>query len=123
MKKILMLLTATLLLNATTAQEATESKLIEVCEKSAKESLGAFRKAVKSTNMKLRDLYPSLRCNDIELLGFAIKSGDSSISEYIIKRTKRRDLTEIEGMNSKEWFVQNGYENNKTYDLLVDRLG
>lgn len=122
MKKILMLITATLLVNVAAAQTVTEDKLIEVCEMSVKESLGAFKKAVKHTDMKLRDLYPSLRCNDIELLGFAIKSGDSSISEYIIKRTKRRDLTEIEGMKSQEWFIQNGYENTKAYDLLVDKL-
>lgn len=123
MKKILISVLAAISLNTMTVQASTQDKLIEVCKASAEESLAGFKRAVKGTSMRLRDLYPSLKCNGIELLGFAIQTGDSSISEYIINRTKRRDLTTIEGIKSKEWFIRNGYEDTKTYQVLVDKLG
>ena len=123
MKKILISVIAAVSLNTMTAQAGTEDKLVEVCKASTGESLASFKRAVKGTSMRLRDLYPTLKCNGIELLGFSIKTGDNSISEYIINRTKRRDLTTIEGVKSKEWFIRNGYEDTKTYEILVDKLG
>lgn len=116
-------------LGLTLAQSAhanlvSNEEYVAVCKAAKEGDLREFKKAVKNTHIKLRNLYPGFECNGVELLGFAMMgNGQDDVADYIIKHTKRRDIAVIEGGDAIEWFINKGYEDTSAYDKLKKKIG
>ncbi|MEM0910308.1 MAG: DUF3718 domain-containing protein [Pseudomonadota bacterium] len=68
-----------------------EKKLVHVCEAIQDNKVNRFKRHVKRTGIKLRDLQEGLRCNGMDITSFAVANSADKTALYIAKKTGQNE--------------------------------
>ena len=69
-----------------TAQAAGAEALTGICENVAADDKSRFRKKLKESGMKLRDIYDGISCGGENLVRYAMSTKAEDVGSYIVKR-------------------------------------
>ena len=69
-----------------TAQAAGADALNGICENVAADNKSRFRKKLKESGLKLRNVYQGISCGGQNLVRYAMSSKAESVGSYIVKR-------------------------------------
>ena len=83
-----------LALAVTPPSYADENAGLRICEYVQANDKQRLRKFLKKQNIKIRNIYDDLRCNDDNLLIFAAKASALDVGEFIIGQLPARKVTE-----------------------------
>jgi hypothetical protein len=90
MKTVISALTLVAALSAVsfsqTAQAAGTEALNGICENVAADNKSRFRKKLKESGLKLRNVYEGISCGGQNLVRYAMSSKAESVGSYIVKR-------------------------------------
>ena len=69
-----------------TAQAAGAEALNGICENVAADNKSRFRKKLKESGLKLRNVYEGISCGGQNLVRYAMSSKAENVGSYIVKR-------------------------------------
>lgn len=70
----------------TPVQAANVDSLNGICENVAADNKSRFRKKLKESGLKLRDVYDAISCGGNNLVRYAMTNNANSVGSYIVKR-------------------------------------
>ncbi len=70
----------------TPVQAASVDALNGICENVAADNKSRFRKKLKESGLKLRNVYDSISCGGENLVRYAMTKNANSVGSYIVKR-------------------------------------
>ncbi len=69
-----------------TAQASGAEALNGICENVAADNKSRFRKKLKESGLKLRNVYSGISCGGVNLVRFAMSNNAEKVGSYIVKR-------------------------------------
>lgn len=70
----------------TAPAQADDQLALSICEYIAADDKNRMRSKLKSSRVKIRNIYDAFKCNGNNMLRHAIASGANDTGEYIVKR-------------------------------------
>lgn len=92
-------------LTSTSVQAANVESLNGICENIAADNKSRFRKKLKESGLKLRDVYDAISCGGDNLVRFAMAKNANTVGSYIVKRLP---ASHFAGSGDTEWAASNG---------------
>jgi hypothetical protein len=85
---------------------ADDALVESICNFVAADDKNRLRKKLRSSKVKLRNIYDGVTCDGLNLLQFAMAKGSSNVGKYIVKRLPTSKLSN--GRDLK-WAIDNGH--------------
>jgi len=92
----------------------------EICNYIATNDKNRLRKKLRTSKIKLRNVYDGLTCNGLSLLQFSMKKDAVSLGLYIVKRLPSSHLKNSPEIN---WANRNGFSDSKIIKSIKARIG
>jgi len=96
------------------------SGLDNICLFIAENDKNRLRKLLKTSRVKIRKLYPDMRCNNKTLLQFAIEKNAKDVGVFIVKKIPPSLLKKNEEL---QWAEDNGFSDSEITTALKKRVG
>jgi hypothetical protein len=96
------------------------SGLDKICLFIAENDKNRLRKLLKTNRVKIRGLYPDMRCNDMSLLQFSLAKESIEVGKFIVKKVPASLLRSMGDLN---WAESNGYADSEITVALRNRIG
>jgi len=90
----------------TPAQAANVDSLNGICENVAADNKSRFRKKLKESGVKLRNVYGAISCGGESLVRYAMSNNATNVGNYIVKRMP---ASHFAGSGDAEWANSNGF--------------
>jgi hypothetical protein len=88
------------------AQASNTQALNGICENVAADNKSRFRKKLKESGLKLRDVYSAISCGGDNLVRYAMAKNANSVGSYIVKRMP---ASHFAGSGDTDWANSNGF--------------
>lgn len=111
---------ATVSLSYTKPAQAADDLVVSICNFVAADDKNRLRKKLKSSKVKLRNIYDGITCNGLNLLQFAMDKNANNVGTYIVKRLPTSKLKKGEEVN---WADANGHGSSAIVAAIKDRAG
>jgi len=92
--------------SANTEASARVEALNGICENIAADDKSRFRKKLKESGLKLRDVYDAISCGGDNLVRYAMMKNASSVGSFIVKRLP---ASHFSASGDVEWAQNNGH--------------
>lgn len=99
---------------------ANDQLAVSLCEYVAANDKGGLRSKLKSSRIKIRNIFDSVFCNGNNLLRHAIASNAVDAGEYIIKNLPKSKLADGADIT---WAEGNGHGGSALIGAIKDRAG
>jgi hypothetical protein len=83
-----------------------ESALVGICDYLKQDDKNRFRKKLKDTNIKLRNVYDGISCGGEPLVRYAMRNGAEKTGSFIVGRLPQ---SHFETSGDLEWAKSNGF--------------
>lgn len=101
-----------------TAQAAGADSLNGICENVAADNKSRFRKKLKESGMKLRDIYTGISCGGENLVRYAMTNKAESVGSYIVKRMP---ASHFAGSGDLDWANTSGHADSSIASSIASR--
>ena len=88
------------------AQAASTEALNGICENVAADNKSRFRKKLKESGLKLRDVYGAITCGGENLVRYAMSKNANKVGSFIVKRMP---ASHFAGSGDTDWANSNGF--------------
>ncbi len=125
---ILGILLVTGLFTPMKAVASLEDELANICTIVKNDDKTQLRKKLtrieKEHRLKLSKFYDSLRCNNLELIRFAVIHNSDDAGVYLTRKLSRTSLGKVseDGLTLQSWAEANGYTSSKIIESVIKRL-
>ena len=92
--------------------------LTGICENVAADNKTRFRKKLKESGLKLRDIYDALSCGGDNLVRYAMSKNASKVGSYIVKRMP---ASHFSASGDVEWAKGNGHAASPILESIAAR--
>ena len=99
---------------------AADPLVVSICNFVAADDKNRLRKKLRSSKVKLRNIYDGITCDGMSLLQFAMKRNAVNVGEYIVKRLPSGKLAK--GLDLK-WADENGFSDSAITTAIKERIG
>ncbi|CAH9056264.1 hypothetical protein PSECIP111951_01426 [Pseudoalteromonas holothuriae] len=99
---------------------ANEQLAISLCEYIAADDKSSLRKKLKSSRVKIRNIFDAVLCNGNNMLRHAIVSNAADAGEYIVKNLPKSTLADGAEI---AWAEGNGHSGSPLIAVIKDRAG
>ncbi|NMR24748.1 DUF3718 domain-containing protein [Pseudoalteromonas sp. NEC-BIFX-2020_015] len=100
--------------------KADNQLAVSVCEYIAADDKNRLRSKLKSSRVKIRNLYDAVLCNGNNLLRHAIASNAADAGEYVVKNLSKSALSDGADI---AWAEANGHGGSALIAVIKDRAG
>jgi len=104
----------------TAPAQASDQLAISICEYIAADDKNRLRSKLKSSRVKVRNIYDSVLCNGNNLLRHAIASNAVDAGEYVVKNLSKSSLEDGADIT---WAEANGHGSSPLIAVIKDRAG
>ena len=110
------------------AVASLEDELANICTIVKNDDKTQLRKKLtrieKEYRLKLAKFYDSLRCNNLELIRFAVIHNSDDAGVYLTRKLSRSSLGKMsdDGLTLQSWAEVNGYTSSKIIESVIKRL-
>jgi hypothetical protein len=113
--------TVVLLANLVVAKPvyAADALVVSICNFVAADDKNRLRKKLRSSKVKLRNIYDGVACNGMSLLQFAMQKNAVEVGTYIVKRLPSGKLAK--GVDLK-WAGDNGFADSAITTAIKERI-
>ena len=106
---------------AYTAPASADNQLaVSICEYIAADDKNRLRSKLKSSRVKIRNIYDAVLCNGNNLLRHAVASNAVDTGEYIVKNLSKSSLADGADLT---WAKSNGHSASPLIAVIKDRAG
>ena len=102
----------------TPVQAANVDSLNGICENVAADNKSRFRKKLKESGLKLRQVYGSISCGGDNLVRYAMSKNANTVGSYIVKRLPAAHFA---SSGDTEWANSNGLANSPIVASIAAR--
>jgi len=99
---------------------ADDALVVSICNFVAADDKNRLRKKLKSSKVKLRNIYDGVTCNGLSLLQFSMSKKANNVGKYIVKRLPGSKLKSGTDMN---WATENGFSDSEIAAAIKKRAG
>lgn len=99
---------------------AADALVVSICNFVAADDKNRLRKKLRSSKVKLRNIYDGVACNGMSLLQFAMQKNAVEVGGYIVKRLPSGKLAK--GADLK-WADENGFSDSAIVAAIKERIG
>jgi hypothetical protein len=99
---------------------AADALVVSICNFVAADDKNRLRKKLRSSKVKLRNIYDGVACDGMSLLQFAMKKNSNTVGEYIVKRLPSGKLAKGRDIN---WADENGFSDSAIVTAIKARIG
>ncbi|MCF6435428.1 DUF3718 domain-containing protein [Pseudoalteromonas sp. MMG022] len=99
---------------------ADDQLAVSLCEYVAADDKSALRKKLKSSRVKIRNVFDAIQCNGNNLLRHAIASNAADTGEFIVKNLPKSVLEDGADI---AWAEGNGHGGSPIIAAIKDRAG
>ncbi|MBZ9610463.1 DUF3718 domain-containing protein [Rheinheimera maricola] len=117
MKKLLVPVLTLLLSNAAMADD---QMVASICEYLKDDNRNQLRKMLTENRVNVRNIYDSIKCNNENMLQFAIRSDAYESGTFIVKQMPSKTLAEFDYAG---WATSNGFEASPLVNEIRTRIG
>ena len=117
MKKLLVPIAAILLSGPTLANDQLA---LSICGYLKDDNRNQLRKMLTDNRLNLRNIYDSIKCNNENMLQFAIRSDAYESGTFIVKQMPSKTLAEFDYAG---WAASNGLEASPLVNEIRTRIG
>ena len=100
--------------------KADDQLAVSICEYIAADDKNRLRDKLKSSRIKIRNIYDAVQCNGLNLLRHAIASNANDTGEYIVKNLPKSALEDGAAIS---WAESSGYAASPIIPVIKDRAG
>lgn len=100
--------------------KADNQLAISICEYIAADDKNRLRSKLKSSRVKIRNIYDAVLCNGNNLLRHAIASNAIDAGEYVVKNLSKSSLADGADI---AWAEANGHGGSALIPVIKDRAG
>jgi hypothetical protein len=99
---------------------ADDALVVSICNFVAADDKNRLRKKLRSSKVKLRNIYDGVTCDGLNLLQFAMSKSATNVGEYIVKRLPTSKLS-----NGRDlaWANENGFGDSAIVAAIKERSG
>lgn len=101
-----------------TAQAAGLDALNGICENVATDNKSRFRKKIKESGLKLRDIYTAVSCEGKSLVRYSMAKNATSVGSYIVKRMP---ASHFAASGDLDWANTNGFATSPIVETISAR--
>jgi len=103
-----------------TAPASAEDQLaVSICEYIAADDKNRLRSKLKSSRVKIRNIYDAVQCNGNNLLRHAVASNAVDTGEYIVKNLSKSSLADGADIS----WVEGNFASSPLIAVIKDRAG
>ena len=99
---------------------ADDSLVLSICNFVAADDKNRLRKKLKSSKVKLRNIYDGVVCNGLTLLQFSMQKEANNVGKYIVKRLPS---SKLKSGNELAWAQDNGFAESEIVAAIKKRAG
>jgi hypothetical protein len=99
---------------------ADDALVVSICNFVAADDKNRLRKKMRSSKVKLRNIYDGVTCDGLNLLQFAMKKNAGNVGKYIVKRLPTSKLKSGDDLN---WANSNGFGESEIVGAIKERAG
>ncbi|KTF12411.1 DUF3718 domain-containing protein [Pseudoalteromonas sp. H105] len=100
--------------------KANDQLAVSICEYIAADDKNRLRSKLKSSRVKIRNVYDAIQCNGNNLLRHAIASNAVDAGEYVVKNLSKSSLADGADI---AWAESNGHGGSALIAAIKDRAG
>lgn len=100
--------------------KANDQLAISICEYIAADDKNRLRDKLKSSRVKIRNIYDAVLCNGNNLLRHAIASNATDAGEFVVKNLSKSSLEDGADI---AWAESNGHAGSALIPIIKDRAG
>ncbi len=100
--------------------KADDQLAVSICEYIAADDKNRLRSKLKSSRVKIRNIFDAVKCNGNNMLRHAIESGATDTGEYIVKNLSKSSLEDGADI---AWAESNGHAGSTLIAVIKDRAG
>jgi hypothetical protein len=100
--------------------KADEQLAISICEYIAADDKNRLRSKLKSSRVKVRNIYDAVFCNGNNLLRHAVANNAVDSGEYIVKNLSKSSLEDGADLS---WAQANGHSGSPLIAIIKERAG
>lgn len=100
--------------------KADDQLAVSICEYIAADDKNRLRSKLKSSRVKIRNIYDAVQCNGNNLLRHAIASNAVDAGEYVVKNLSKSSLSDGADI---AWAESNGHGGSALIPVIKDRAG
>jgi hypothetical protein len=104
----------------TAPASADDQLAVSICEYIAADDKNRLRSKLKSSRVKIRNIYDAIQCNGNNLLRHAVASNAVDTGEYIVKNLSKSSLKDGADIS---WAESNGHSGSPLIAAIKDRAG
>ena len=104
----------------TVPAKANDQLAVSICEYIAADDKNRLRSKLKSSRVKIRNIYDAIQCNGNNLLRHAVVSNAVDSGEYIVKNLSKSALSDGADI---AWAEGNGHGGSPLIAVIKDRPG
>ena len=104
----------------TAPAKADDQLAVSICEYIAADDKNRLRSKLKSSRVKIRNIFDAVKCNGNNMLRHAIESGAADAGEYIVKNLSKSSLEDGADI---AWAESNGHGGSPLIAVIKDRAG
>lgn len=99
-------------------QAANVDALQGICDSVSADNKSRFRKKLKDSGLKLRDVYDAISCGGDNLVRFAMKSNANDVGDFIVKRLPASHFAQSGDI---DWAGGNGFDGSAIVAAIKSR--
>ncbi|HEA17282.1 MAG: DUF3718 domain-containing protein [Pseudoalteromonas prydzensis] len=100
--------------------KADDQLAISICEYIAADDKNRLRDKLKTSRVKIRNIYDAVLCNGNNLLRHAIASNATDAGEYVVKNLSKSSLEDGADI---AWAESNGHAGSALIPIIKERAG
>lgn len=100
--------------------KADDQLAISICEYIAADDKNRLRDKLKSSRVKIRNIYDAVLCNGNNLLRHAIASNATDAGEFVVKNLSKSSLEDGADI---AWAESNGHAGSALIPIIKERAG
>ena len=100
--------------------KADDQLAISICEYIAADDKNRLRDKLKSSRVKIRNIYDAVQCNGLNLVRHSIASNAADAGEYVVKNLSKSSLEDGADI---AWAESNGHAGSALIPVIKDRAG
>ncbi|MDB2356447.1 MULTISPECIES: DUF3718 domain-containing protein [unclassified Pseudoalteromonas] len=100
--------------------KANDQLAVSICEYIAADDKNRLRSKLKSSRVKIRNVYDAIQCNGNNLVRHAIASNAVDAGEYVVKNLSKSSLADGADI---AWAESNGHGGSALIAAIKDRAG
>ncbi|MBQ4832892.1 DUF3718 domain-containing protein [Pseudoalteromonas sp. MMG010] len=104
----------------TAPASADDQLAVSICEYIASNDKNRLRSKLKSSRIKIRNVYDAIACNGNNLLRHAVASNAVDTGEYIVKNLSKSSLKDGADLS---WAESNGFGSSPLIAVIKNRAG